>query len=144
MEYKVSKNFDMDISFEELINFNKTCKIDLKSNHHFESFNGILISRHKFIDMLYLYIECLKEIENELCNPNILPDEIKELNEAKEFILSKDNLGVIILNSLVHSSNCSHYALLKIVKEVFVKAPFNISLEESFNDILYGDRKGSI
>ena len=43
MEYKVSKNFDMDISFEELINFNKTCKIDLKSNHHFESFNGILI-----------------------------------------------------------------------------------------------------
>lgn len=108
------------------------------------SFNGILISRHKFIDMLHLYIECLNEIEMELCNPNILPDEIKELNEAKEFILSKDNLGVILLNSLVHSSNCSHYALLKIIKEVFVKGPFNISLEESFNDILYGDRKGSI
>ena len=41
--YKVSKNFDMNISFEELIKFNKTCKIDLNSTHHFESFEGILI-----------------------------------------------------------------------------------------------------
>lgn len=41
--YKVSKNFDMNISFEELIGFNKTCKIDLNSTHHFESFSGILI-----------------------------------------------------------------------------------------------------
>lgn len=41
--YKVSKNFDMDITFEELIKFNKTCKINLNSTHHFESFNGILL-----------------------------------------------------------------------------------------------------
>ena len=42
-KYKVSKNFDMNISFEELIKFNKTCKIDLNSTHHFESFEGILL-----------------------------------------------------------------------------------------------------
>ncbi|BAO04800.1 uncharacterized protein CBO05P1_081 [Clostridium botulinum B str. Osaka05] len=41
--YKVSKNFDMNISFDELIKYNKTCKINLKSTHHFETFEGILI-----------------------------------------------------------------------------------------------------
>ena len=41
--YKVSKNFDMNISLKELIKFNKTCKINLNSTHHFESFEGILI-----------------------------------------------------------------------------------------------------
>ncbi|WP_341478286.1 hypothetical protein [Clostridium botulinum] len=41
--YKVSKNFDMNISFDELVKFNKTCKIDLQSTHHFETFSGILI-----------------------------------------------------------------------------------------------------
>lgn len=41
--YKVSKNFNMNISFDELIKYNKTCKIDLQSTHHFETFSGILI-----------------------------------------------------------------------------------------------------
>jgi hypothetical protein len=41
--YKVSKNFEMNITFEELINYNKTCKIDLSSTHHFETYEGILI-----------------------------------------------------------------------------------------------------
>ena len=41
--YKVSKNFDMNISFKELIKYNKTCKINLNSKHHFETYNGILI-----------------------------------------------------------------------------------------------------
>lgn len=41
--YKVSKNFSMNISFEELINYNKTCKIDTSSEHHYESYSGILI-----------------------------------------------------------------------------------------------------
>lgn len=41
--YKVSKNFDMNISFEELIEYNQTCKIDLNSTHHFETYEGILI-----------------------------------------------------------------------------------------------------
>ncbi|EGO86220.1 hypothetical protein G8S49_11310 [Clostridium botulinum C] len=42
-KYKVSKNFKMNISFEELISFNKICKIDTQSTHHFETFSGILI-----------------------------------------------------------------------------------------------------
>jgi hypothetical protein len=41
--YNVSKNFDMNISFEELIKYNKTCKIDLNSTHHFDTYSGILI-----------------------------------------------------------------------------------------------------
>ena len=41
--YKVSKNFEMNISFEELISNNKTCKVNLNSTHHFESFEGLLI-----------------------------------------------------------------------------------------------------
>ena len=41
--YKISKNFDMNISFEKLIEYNKTCKIDLNSTHHFETYEGILI-----------------------------------------------------------------------------------------------------
>lgn len=41
--YKISKNFDMNISFEELIKYNKTCKVDLNSTHHFETYSGILI-----------------------------------------------------------------------------------------------------
>ena len=105
------------------------------------SFNGILVSRHKFIDMIYLYIECLAKIEKELWNLNILPDDLKDLTQAKEFLLSNDNLGVLLLNALVQSSNCSHYALLKLIKEVFAKSPFEINLESSFNDILYNDKK---
>ena len=43
MEYKVSSKFEMNISFEELVSNNKTCKIDLKSTHNFECYNGIII-----------------------------------------------------------------------------------------------------
>lgn len=42
-EYKTSWKWDMDISLEELINYNETCKIDLESTHHFETYDGILI-----------------------------------------------------------------------------------------------------
>lgn len=42
-EYKTSWKWDMNISLEELINYNETCKIDLDSSHHFETFNKILI-----------------------------------------------------------------------------------------------------
>lgn len=40
---RVSKNYDLDISFEKLIEHNKTCRIDLDSEHHFETFEGILV-----------------------------------------------------------------------------------------------------
>ena len=42
-EYKTSSKWDMNISLEELINYNETCKIDLDSTHHFETYSGILI-----------------------------------------------------------------------------------------------------
>ena len=42
-EYKTSWKWDMDISLEELINYNETCKIDLESTHHFETYDKILI-----------------------------------------------------------------------------------------------------
>lgn len=41
--YKVSEYFSMNITFDELISNNKTCKVDLDSTHHFESFDGLLI-----------------------------------------------------------------------------------------------------
>lgn len=41
--YRVSKDFDMNIPFEDLIKYNKTCKIDLDSTHHFDTYEGILI-----------------------------------------------------------------------------------------------------
>ena len=41
--YKQSKNWDMDITLEELISNNATCKIDLDSTHHFETYEGVLI-----------------------------------------------------------------------------------------------------
>lgn len=41
--YRQSKNWDMEMSLNELINYNKTCKIDLNSTHHFDTYNGILI-----------------------------------------------------------------------------------------------------
>ena len=41
--YKVSKEFDMNISFEELIDYNKTCKVELGTTHHFESFCGLIV-----------------------------------------------------------------------------------------------------
>lgn len=41
--YKQSKNWDMDITLEELISSNTTCKIDLDSMHHFETYEGVLI-----------------------------------------------------------------------------------------------------
>lgn len=40
---KASKNFEMNISFEELIAHNETCRIDVNSTHHFETYEGILI-----------------------------------------------------------------------------------------------------
>lgn len=43
MDYKVSKNFDMNITFEELINYNKTCKVEYGNVRNFESYNGLLI-----------------------------------------------------------------------------------------------------
>ena len=42
-EYKVSIKWDMNISLEELINYNETCKIDLDSTHNFDTYDGILI-----------------------------------------------------------------------------------------------------
>lgn len=41
--YKQSKNWDMDITLEELISSNATCKIDLDSAHHFETYEGVLV-----------------------------------------------------------------------------------------------------
>lgn len=41
--YKVSSKFGMNISFEELIKNNKTCKIELDSQHHFETYEGVLV-----------------------------------------------------------------------------------------------------
>lgn len=41
--FKASRNFDMNISLEELIKYNKTCKIDMNSTHHFDTYEGILI-----------------------------------------------------------------------------------------------------
>lgn len=43
MTLKQSKHWDMNISLEELIAYNKTCKINLNSTHHFDTYNGILI-----------------------------------------------------------------------------------------------------
>lgn len=43
VEPRVSKHFDMEISFKELIEYNKTCKIDLNSTHHFETYEGVLL-----------------------------------------------------------------------------------------------------
>ena len=43
MNLKQSKHWDMNISLEELIAYNKTCKINLNSTHHFDTYNGILI-----------------------------------------------------------------------------------------------------
>lgn len=43
MNIKQSKHWDMNISLEELIAYNKTCKINLNSTHHFDTYNGILI-----------------------------------------------------------------------------------------------------
>lgn len=41
--YKVSSKFGMDIPFEELIENNKICKIEMDSQHHFETYEGVLI-----------------------------------------------------------------------------------------------------
>ncbi len=41
--YKQSKNWDMDITLKELVSNNTTCKIDLDSTHHFETYEGVLI-----------------------------------------------------------------------------------------------------
>lgn len=41
--YKQSGHWDMDTSLEELIEYNKTCKIDMNSTHHFDTYEGILI-----------------------------------------------------------------------------------------------------
>lgn len=41
--YKQSERWDMDISLEELIENNKTCKLDMNSTHHFDTYAGILI-----------------------------------------------------------------------------------------------------
>lgn len=42
-DYKQSRNFCMNISLEELIKYNKTCKINTNSKQHFETYEGILI-----------------------------------------------------------------------------------------------------
>lgn len=43
IKYQVSKEWDMNISFEELIEYNKDCKIQLNAIHNFETFNGFLL-----------------------------------------------------------------------------------------------------
>lgn len=109
MEYKVSKNFEMNISFEELIANNKTCKIDLDSTHHFESFNGILIyvthpeGKEEFSINIgvdsdgfvyegdYGCQEDFKEI--------LIEDGLKILNHYREMILHRDEMVNLFLNN---------------------------------------------
>ena len=43
MKVKASKCLGLNISLDELLSYNKTCKIDTDSRHHFETYEPILI-----------------------------------------------------------------------------------------------------
>lgn len=42
-EYKPCASFDNVVTFEELISYNNTCKINTLSDRHFETYDGIMI-----------------------------------------------------------------------------------------------------
>jgi len=99
----------MNIPFEELIKYNKTCKINLKSTHHFETYEGILIyvshpqNKEKFYIQLgtdedgimyegdYGCQDYFKEIAIE--------EGLKILYKYRELIITKSDLEYMILKN---------------------------------------------
>lgn len=109
MEYKVSKNFDLNISFEELIANNKTCKINLESTHHFESFNGILIylthpqGRENFSIAMGVDSDGFAYEGDYGCNDDYkeipIEDGLKILNHYREMIFHRTEMVNLFLNN---------------------------------------------
>lgn len=107
--YKVSKNFDMNITFEELIKYNKTCKIDTNSSHHFESFNGILLylshpnGKEKFSIELGVTEDGFVYEGDYGCEDNFKEIPIEQgleiLESYRQLVNNADNLEYLMLNN---------------------------------------------
>ncbi|WP_207731544.1 hypothetical protein [Clostridium botulinum] len=112
--YRVSKNFGMNISFDELIKYNKTCKIHLKSTHHFETYEGILIyvshpqCKEKFSIELGVDEDGIAYEGDYGCEDNfkeiLIEEGLKILERYREFINAKLELeNILFTNNLSDS-----------------------------------------
>ena len=93
---------------------------DVSQEKKYDSSNGITISRKKVIDLLYLLSEHYKENKKDF------------ENISSVFGMSK--VEVLLVNILTYSSNCSNYALKKIIHEV--RTVVQIYGINSFEDLL--------
>lgn len=104
-EYKESIKWCMNMSLEELIKYNETCKIDLESTHHFETYDKILIyvshpqADEKFsiqlgVDEFGIMYEGDYGCSNEYKEIPI-EEGLDILMKYKEFIDSKDQLEML-------------------------------------------------
>lgn len=107
--YKISKNFDMNIPFEELIKYNQTCKIDLNSTHHFETYEGILIyvshpkAKEKFSIELGVDEDGIMYEGDYGCQEQFKEIPIEEglniLSKYRELLITKSDLEYLMLKS---------------------------------------------
>lgn len=89
-----------------------------KSNYIYD-INGVIISRYKFIDILYLHNEFIKQ-------QPVVDMEIKNYYDDS-------NKEAYILNALLYNSYCDHYSLLNIIKAVAEKK------WQQFKDVIKSD-----
>lgn len=109
MKYKVSKNYDMSISLEELIKYNKTCKVDLDSTHHFDTYEGILIyvshpeAKEKFSIELGVDEDGIMYEGDYGCEDNFkeipIEEGLKILETYRELLNNKNELELLLLKN---------------------------------------------
>lgn len=107
-----------------------------KKDEYIYDIDGILISRKKVIDVMYLYEQfCINMFEK--------ADKTKKNDDIKS-ILDITNKDVYLVNALTYNSNCSHYALIKIINAVTninKEISGNLNYESDFKDILESGKK---
>lgn len=111
----ISKNFDMNISFEELMKYNKDCRVNINSDHHFESFNGVLIFvSHPNIKAPYTIELGVDEFgivyEGDIGRSDEYPvipihDGFELLESYRQMLVSRSNIESVLLSNRLEYSD---------------------------------------
>ncbi|WP_353096337.1 hypothetical protein [Tissierella praeacuta] len=106
--YKQSGHWDTDISLHELIIHNKTCKINLDSTHHFETYEGVLIyvshpdHKEKFTIQLGVDEEGIMYEGDYGCEESFkeipIKDGVKILNRYRQLVNEKNRMESTLLD----------------------------------------------
>ena len=101
----LNENYNKYLDVEKNDNIVDAFDKKYKKSNYIYDINGVIISRQKFIDILYLYNKFISQQNNIT----------KEIGNYYD----DSNRELYILNALLYNSYCDHYSLLKVIKAIF-------------------------